>query len=159
MWILSFQPSFGKVLFAKSRNMKYHAVAFFFTLLSLTAQAQVPVGSVHVTVLDDDEPLIGAVVTISQDGNYVASNCTDILGECRITDLELGVYDLTVEYLRKKETASVKIVNGKTIWKNIFFEFETTCWFHAYEPTMPSLHDSYGGSVSVPGYLLQTLMP
>ena len=139
--------------------MKYHSIAFFFSLLSLAAQAQIPVGSVHVTVLDDDGPLIGAVVTISQDGNYVASSFTEIHGECRITDLDLGVYHLTVEYFGKKETASVKIVNGKTTWKNILFEYDTTRWLHVYEPTMPSLRDSYGSSVLIPRYLQQTFMP
>lgn len=125
---------------------------FLFILLTASA-AWAQDGTLVVTVTDadqNDDPIIGAVVTVTQNGNYVSSAPTDIKGLAKISALDVGTYQVKVEYFGQKREISVTINEGINR-KSISFGATQQLVTVVIEDVKETLDDSYGGQTSLEG--------
>lgn len=111
-----------------------------------------------VTVTDKDngdEPIVGAIVTLRQNGNYITSSASDVQGLAKISGIDPGKYRVHVGYLGHTAESDVNIMEGVN---RKAFSLGTRQKMHEItieaEPEM--FEDGYGGSTSVFGHAPRT---
>lgn len=114
-------------------------------------------GTLVVTVTDKhqgDDPIIGAIITLTQNNNYVASGITNITGISSISGLDVGEYNIKVEYVAQVKRDTTVIKEG--INRVNFSLGATTIDALVIEAEPDMIHDGYGGSMSVLGHTQRT---
>lgn len=88
--------------------------SLFFLLLFVSAVSIAQNTTSLVVKVNDGEgqPIIGAVVTLLQNGNYVSGNAADAKGIVRFTGLESGDYEIKAEYVGKTKILKVTLNQG-----------------------------------------------
>lgn len=134
---------------------KVYSLFLFILLTAGSALAQD--GTLVITVVDansDNDAIIGAVVTVSQNNNYVASNATDISGLTKISGLDVGVYDVKVEYVGQVKDIQVRVSEGINRKEVVLGAIEKEVLIIEAEPD-DLVEDGYGGGVSLGGDAVQ----